>query len=93
MFKPVKIKALPDYKLWIRYEDGSEGELDVSNLAGRGVFKLWNDYSVFEDVSIAKDGAIYWNEDVELCPDATYMKLTGKKPEEVFPKLQTKAHA
>jgi len=30
---------------------------------------------------------------VELCPDATYLKLTGKSPEEAFPNLKSTAHA
>lgn len=93
MFKPVDVKALSDYRLWLRYEDGREGEVDLSNLAGRGVFALWNDYATFERVRIAEDGVIYWNEEVELCPDATYLKLTGKTPEETFPKLKSAAHA
>jgi len=39
-------------------------------------------------VSITPSGAIKWNDDVELCPDALYLKLTGKKPEEIFPNLK-----
>ena len=93
MFKPVAVKTLSDYRLWLRYEDGSEGIVDLSNLAGRGVFSLWNDYAAFERVRIADDGAIYWNEEVELCPEATYLKLTEKQPEDIFPKSRPAAHA
>lgn len=93
MFKPVEVKPLSGYRLWIRYEDGAEGEIDLSDLAGRGVFSLWNDYAQFEQVGIAEDGAIAWSHEVELCPDATYLKLTGKAPEEVFPQFKTSAHA
>ncbi len=93
MFKPVAITTLSDYRLWLRYEDGNEGEVDLSNLAGRGVFSLWNDYSEFEKARIAEDGAIYWNDEVEICPDATYMKLTEKHPEDLFPKLKLTTHA
>ena len=25
MLKPVEVKALPSYRLWVRYEDGVEG--------------------------------------------------------------------
>ena len=44
MFKPVGVRALSNYKLWLRYSDGAEGEVDLSEFAGRGVFKLWDEY-------------------------------------------------
>ena len=93
MFEPLAVKALSEYRIWIRYTDGEEGEVDLSHLAGQGVFKLWEDEQKWKNVRIAEDGAIRWSEEVELCPDATYLKLTGKPPEEVFPNLKSKAHA
>lgn len=93
MFKPTDVEARPNYRLWIRYQDGSEGEVDLSNLVGRGVFTLWEDKAEFRRVGISEDGAISWTNEVELCPDALYLKLTGKKPEEAFPKLNPSAHA
>lgn len=90
MLKPVDVKALPGYKLRIRYADGVEGEVDVSHLVGEGVFSLWNDPTAFEKVSIGGSGQIRWGENVELCPDALYMEITGKRAQEVFPNL-TKA--
>ena len=93
MFEPLEVKALSDYRIWIRYADGEEGEVDLSHLADQGVLELWEDEQKWKNVRIGEDGAIRWSEDVELCPDATYMKLTGKSPEEVFPKLKTTARA
>lgn len=93
MHRPVEVEARPDYRIWIRYRDGSEGEVDLSHLAGRGVFKLWDDYAAFENVRIADDGGIRWSDEVELCPDATYMKLTGKSPEEALSRFKPRAHA
>ena len=76
MFEPVEVEGRSDYRLWIRYADGAEGEVDFSHLAGRGVFELWNDEQKWKDVRITEDGAIQWTADVELCPDATYLKRT-----------------
>jgi hypothetical protein len=89
MLKPIEVKALPDYKIWIKYPDGAAGEVDLSHLAGRGVFKFWDDYQNFQTVYIADDGAITWNDQVDLCPDSIYLRLTGKSPEEIFPNLQS----
>jgi hypothetical protein len=87
MFKPVEVKALPGYRLWLRYADGVRGEVDLSEFAGKGVFKLWNDPLAFESVWIGEHGQLAWSDEVELCPDALYLRLTGKTPEEVFPNL------
>jgi len=89
MFKIVEVKALPDYRLWVRYDDGVEGEVDLSHLAGRGIFAAWNDYKVFKRVHIGSSGVPSWNDDIDICPDALYLQVTGKTPEQVFPKLKT----
>jgi hypothetical protein len=94
MFKPVEVKALPNYKLWLKYTDGVEGEVDLSHLVGKGVFALWNDYTAFEKVYIGPSGEIAWSEEIDICPDSVYMKITGKTPQQLFPNLQiAKAYA
>lgn len=88
MVRPTEVKPLDNYRLWIKFSDGVEGVIDLSNLAGKGVFALWNDYRKFEKVSIGSGGEIAWNDQVDLCPDAVYLKITGKRPEDIFPKLR-----
>jgi len=90
MFKIAEVKALQGYRLWLRYEDGVEGEVDLSDIAGRGVFAAWNERGFFESVRIDKSGALAWGDSLDLCPDALYLRLTGKTPEEVFPKLKSR---
>ena len=70
MLRPVAVKALPDFKLWLRYSDGVEGEVDLSELAEKGVFKIWRDFDVYERVHIGEHGEITWSDEVDLCPDA-----------------------
>lgn len=94
MFKPVEVKALSDYRLWVKYSDGAEGIVDLSHLAGKGVFSLWDNYSNFEKVHIREKGAIAWDDQVDVCPDSIYMRITKQVPEEVFPNLASqKIHA
>ena len=91
---PVAVKALPKYRVWLRYSDGAEGEVDFSHLVGNGVFQIWNDYQNFERVYISNAGAIAWSDMVKICPDATYMRLTGKPVDGLFPELrQPLSHA
>jgi hypothetical protein len=88
MLKPIGVKPLDNYRLWVKYSDGVEGVVDLSDLAGDGVFALWNDYREFQKVHIGPHGELAWNEDVDLCGDSIYLKITGKKPEDIFPKLR-----
>lgn len=85
MSKLCEVKALPGHRIWVRYVDGVEGEVDLSHLAGRGVFALWDEPGEFEKVHVGSGGAVSWSEEVELCPDATYLKLTGRSLEELLP--------
>ena len=81
--RPKDVTALGGYRIWIRYSDGSAGEVDLADLAGRGVFSAWDDPDCFKDVHLGSFGAVAWREDIELCPDALYMELTGKTLDEI----------
>ena len=83
--RPVEVRALEPYRIWLRYDDGVEGELDLSYLAGDGVFVAWLDHSFFARVHLGPAGSIAWSERIDLCGDALYMKITGMTPEEMFP--------
>ena len=88
MFRVVEVKPLPEFKLRLRYSDGVEGVVDLSRLAGKGVFRIWDRVGGFEKVAIGSGGEVRWGDDADLCPDALYMEITGKSPEEVFPNLK-----
>ena len=87
MTTPVGVKALTNYWIWIRFDDGVEGEIDLSDFAGHGVFKAWEDRAFFENVKVAEYEAITWPGDLSLCSDMLYMRLTGKRLEDIFPNL------
>jgi hypothetical protein len=86
MPKPIDVKPLPGYRIWLRYDD-AQGEIDLSDIAGRGVFQVWADPAVFNAVKIGSHGAIEWSPDLDLCPDAMYLRLTRQTAEAVFPGL------
>lgn len=88
-----EVKPLKDYCLEVKFSDGVEGKIDLSDFAGKGVFALWNDYSQFEKVSISSSGELVWNEEVDMDGLGIYLRLTGKKPEDVLPKLRELTHA
>ena len=86
--RPVAVEARGKYRIWLKYSDGVEGEVDLSDCAGKGVFKAWDEPGVFESVHLDEYDAVQWTKDLDMCPDALYMNLTGKTPEEVWPGLR-----
>ena len=93
MIRPLLVKARPGYRIYLEFSDGSKGEVDLSDLAGKGVFQVWNDYNFFEKVHLGDHREIKWNDEIELCADSLYLRLTGKSPQELFPKLREKTYA
>jgi hypothetical protein len=92
--KLIEVIPKENFKLFLQYDDGASGQVDLSRYAGRGVFASWLTPGFFEQVRLAEGGHPEWPGEIDLCPDSLYMQLTGKKPEEVFPTLrQLPAHA
>jgi len=90
----IEVSSQDEFRLFVRYDDGTSGIVDLSGFAGRGVFRAWSEPGVFQQVKLAEGGYPEWPGGVDLCPDALYMRLTGKRPEEVFPALgHLHAHA
>ena len=79
------VEALPNYRLKLRYNDGVEGVVDLSKEVGKGVFKAWEDPEVFKKVRIGDFGQPEWPGEIDLCPDALYMEITGMTVEQMFP--------
>ncbi|MEX2091103.1 MAG: DUF2442 domain-containing protein [Pirellulales bacterium] len=86
--KITQAKPMPEYRLELRFDSGESGVVDLSSFAGRGVFVAWDEPGIFERVSITDQGAVEWPGEIDLCPDALYLRMTGKKAEEVFPALK-----
>ena len=80
----IKVEALDDYKLRLEFDDGVVGVADLSSLVGKGVFSLWRDVTEFRKVLIGSSGELVWGDQIDLCPDSLYMKVTGQQPEDMF---------
>lgn len=85
MPRPMSVKPLSKYRIWLEFDDGVSGEIDLSDVAGSGVFKIWDQPGYFEKVHIAPHRAIAWDDDVELCSDSLHWELTSKADEATTP--------
>ena len=43
MIRVMEVQPRNSYRIWLRYSDGAAGEVDLSDMAGRGVFEAWRD--------------------------------------------------
>ena len=78
MLHPTSVKALPKNRIFIRYSDGIEGEIDLSEFAKKKLFAAWKDPAFFQKVHIGPYRQIRWSDEIELCSDSLYLKLTGE---------------
>jgi hypothetical protein len=73
MHHVVAVKACGKYRLWIRFDDGTEGEVDLSDFAGKGVFAAWNQSGEFERVYVdTNTHTAAWPGGIDLCPNRLY---------------------
>ncbi len=91
MNRIIEVSPLPDYRLRLRFDNGTEGVADVSGLIGRGVFASLADGNLFQQVRIGSSGELLWPNGLDLCADALYLRVTGKSPADVFPSLKGEA--
>ncbi len=88
MRKITEVKVLPAQRLELTFDNGVRGVVDLSGLAGQGVFAIWNDPRFFAKVQVGPMGELTWGDRIDLCPDSLYLKITGQKPEDIFPALR-----
>ena len=93
MPKLLKVEPREGYHIYVEYDDGSCGEVDLSHNAGKGLFKAWDEPGGFERVYITEYDAVGWGNELDLCPNAVYFRLTGKTPEEMMPGLRAQAQS
>lgn len=89
LIQPIRVEARPGYHIYLEFADGTKGEVDLSRLVGKGVFRVWDDYRFFQNVRVGDHREIKWDNDIELCADSLYLELTQKSPEDLFPELQS----
>ncbi len=95
MIKPTDIKALEGFRIWVRFSDGVEGEVDLSHLRKLGgVFESWDERAAFENTRISESGNYLWVGELDLCPDPLYQEITGITiPEAEIRSRQQMTHA
>lgn len=76
--KPLKVEAINAKVIWIKFDDGVQGQIDLSYLFKKPIFKKLENPTFFSQVYIdSETDAIAWNEELEICPNTLYLKISG----------------
>jgi hypothetical protein len=82
-FKRAKItdcKPKANYRVWIRFDDGLEGEVDLSDLVGKGIFEAWESIDFFNKVRVdPKTDTLTWDDEIDLDPYVLKEKILNQK--------------
>jgi len=68
-----------DFTLFVAFDNGESGILDMKPMLGLGVFQRIKDYEAFKRVRVAFD-TIEWDCGVDLDPEFVYAKCKGQMP-------------
>lgn len=64
--RATSVRPLEGYRLWVEWEDGSAGELDLHFLANHPSFEAWKDWERFQAVRIS-GSSFTWGQGMEVC--------------------------
>ena len=70
----VHARYVDRYTIWVRFENGVEGDVDFSDLLGRGVFSAFYDIEFFKRFYV-EDGTIVWTDQIDIAPEFLYRKV------------------
>ena len=77
MEKVIRVSALDGYRLFVEFDDGTQGEVDLSDRLFGPVFEPLRDRALFVQVAADEFGAVCWPNGADLAPDALYDKLAS----------------
>ncbi len=70
MIDVVEVRHLHDFVLWLRFDDGTEGEVDLKGELWGEVFEPLNESAFFARVRVNADtGTIEWPNGADFAPE------------------------
>ena len=72
----IDAKYIKDYTLYLRFSDGSDGEVDLEPELDGEIFQPLKDISYFKDFSLNQElHTVVWPNGADLAPEFLYGKL------------------
>lgn len=70
----VEARYVRDFVVWLKFADGSEGEVDLAAELWGPVFEPLNDPAVFRQFEVAEYGTLAWRNGADFAPEFLYEK-------------------
>lgn len=80
LYDIVEVKVIKNYTLYIRFENGTEGKVDISQIIPfEGIFAKLKDPEYFATVHLNEDlGTVVWDNGADLSPSYLYSMISEK---------------
>ena len=76
MVDVVEARYVRDHTVWLKFEDGAQGEIDLSGELKGPVFEPLRDPAYFRRFTVSPDlGTISWPNGADFAPEFLYEKL------------------
>lgn len=74
---PVEVAIIGEHRVWLRFEDGAEGELDFSGWAWEGVFSPLSDPAYFARAEVDPQlRTLVWPNGADIAPETLHLWVT-----------------
>ena len=67
------------FTLHVKFLDGVEGDIELSDLVSKGIFKVLQNQELFAK-AYNTGYSVAWSEQLEIDSDKIYMEISGKSP-------------
>jgi hypothetical protein len=72
----IDVRYVREYTVWVKFDDGTEGEVDVSRSFRGPVFEPLRDIEFFKQVRVSSDlGTIVWPNGADVAPETLYERI------------------
>lgn len=70
----VEARYIRDYVIWVKFQDGTEGEVDLADELWGPVFEPLRDPTQFRNFRVAEYSTIEWPNGADFAPEFLYQK-------------------
>jgi Protein of unknown function (DUF2442) len=78
--KLTEVKYAGDYRIWLRFADGVEGEIDLEPELWGEMFEPLKDKALFAQFQLYPErSTIFWPNEADLAPEFLYDKVQRKR--------------
>lgn len=78
MNRVTSVRPLDDFRLEVRFDDGTNGVISLEGRLFGPVFEPLRDPDQFRQVAVDEFGAVHWPCGADLAPDALYERIRSE---------------